>query len=216
MRRKSLAMLFLLAAPVAFAASLAGAQSTSRQAASAQSAPPPAPAPPSPGPHGWGPPQHGCYPGGPGFAHRDRGLGRWGRDDGLLPMGMWWKDPHMVAWLGLTADQQKRVSGMFLQSRLQLIHLHATLQEQQLMLEPLMNATPFDEAKAVAQINKIADTRAELEKTNAKMLLDFRAVLTAEQWTKLRDRRFAHRPGHWQDRGAGAGADAKAGGAEMQ
>ncbi len=122
----------------------------------------------------------------------------------------------MVAWLGLTADQQKRVSGMFLQSRLQLIHLHATLQEQQLMLEPLMNATPFDEAKAVAQINKIADTRAELEKTNAKMLLDFRAVLTAEQWTKLRDRRFAHRPGHWQDRGAGAGADAKAGGAEMQ
>ena len=131
-------------------------------------------------------------------------MGRWGRGDGLLPMGMWWKDPQIVAWLGLTAEQQKKVGDTFLQSRLQLIHLHATLQEQQLMLEPLLDATPFDETKAVVQIDKIADTRAELEKTNAKMLLDFRAVLTAEQWTKLKDRRFAHRPGPWDGGGSGA------------
>ncbi|MFP5267734.1 MAG: Spy/CpxP family protein refolding chaperone [Acidobacteriota bacterium] len=204
MTRQSLATLLVLAAPMAFAAPMACAQSASPAAPTAQSAPAPTPAPPPPGPHGWGSPRQGWYPGGPGFAHRDHGMGRWGSGDGLLPMGMWWKDPHMVAWLGLTADQQKKVSDMFLQSRLQLIHLHATLQEQQLMLEPLLNATPFDEAKAVVQIDKIADTRAELEKTNAKMLLDFRAVLTAEQWTRLRDRRFAHRPGPWDNGGAGA------------
>jgi Spy/CpxP family protein refolding chaperone len=104
----------------------------------------------------------------------------------MLPFGMWWKNPEVATRIGLTADQQKQISDLFLQSRLQLIHLHATLQEEQLMLGPLMDATPFDEAKALAQIDKIADTRADLEKTNAKMLLNIRGVLNADQWTKLR------------------------------
>lgn len=82
------------------------------------------------------------------------------------------------------------------------------------MLGPLLDATPFDESKAVMQIDKIADTRAELEKTDAKMLLDIRSVLTAEQWTKLRDRRFAmHGSGAWNHAGPdGGGATGKDGG----
>jgi Spy/CpxP family protein refolding chaperone len=105
--------------------------------------------------------------------------------------------------VGLTADQQKRIGDLFLQSRLQLIHLHATLEEEQLMLGPLLNATPFDEEKALAQIDKIADTRADLEKTNAKMLLNIRGVLTADQWEKLRSGAHGmHGPrGGWGDRG---------------
>jgi Spy/CpxP family protein refolding chaperone len=114
----------------------------------------------------------------------------------LLPFGMWWKNPEVATRLGLTAEQQKRIGDMFLQSRLQLIHLHASLQEEQLMLEPLLDAAPFDEAKAEAQIDKIADTRADLEKTNAKMLLNIRGVLTADQWTKLRNHPHGpHGPG---------------------
>jgi Spy/CpxP family protein refolding chaperone len=120
----------------------------------------------------------------------------------MLPFGMWWKNPEVAARIGLSADQQKRIGDLFLQSRLQLIHLHASLQEEQLMLEPLMSATPFEESKAVAQIDKIADTRADLEKTNAKMLLDIRSVLTADQWTKLRSHgRGLHRPGEREDQG---------------
>jgi Spy/CpxP family protein refolding chaperone len=125
-----------------------------------------------------------------------------GRGDEMLPFGMWWKNPEVAARIGLSADQQKRIGDLFLQSRLQLIHLHATLQEEQLMLEPLLSANPFEESKAVAQIDKIADTRADLEKTNAKMLLDIRSVLTADQWTKLRSHgRGMHRPGEREDQG---------------
>jgi Spy/CpxP family protein refolding chaperone len=137
----------------------------------------------------------------------DRGPGPgWDRDggrgDAMLPFGMWWKNPEVAARIGLTAEQEKRIGDLFLQSRLQLIHLHASLQEEQLMLGPLLDATPFEEAKAVAQIDKIADTRADLEKTNAKMLLDIRSVLSADQWTKLRSReRGLHRPGERDDRG---------------
>jgi hypothetical protein len=40
----------------------------------------------------------------------------------------------------------------------------------------------------MAQIDKVADARADLEKANAKMLLGIRGVLTPDQWTKLRTR----------------------------
>jgi Spy/CpxP family protein refolding chaperone len=120
----------------------------------------------------------------------------------MLPFGMWWKNPEVATRIGLSAEQQKRIGDLFLQSRVQLIHMHASLQEEQLMLEPLLDATPFDEAKAMEQIDKIADTRADLEKTNAKMLLNIRGVLTTDQWSKLRNHAHGmHRPGERGDAG---------------
>ncbi len=107
----------------------------------------------------------------------------------ILPPGMWWKNPQIVAAVGLTTDQQKRIDDLFLKSRVDLIHAHATLQEDELLLEPLLNASTFDQGKAEAQIGKIADTRAALEKTDAHMLLSIRAVLTPDQWTKLQSQR---------------------------
>jgi Spy/CpxP family protein refolding chaperone len=185
-----------------------------------QPAPPPssqnAPAPPSPNHHreadrdrdprdGW---DHGDGHGrgmerGGGPEHRWGHGDMQGRGDGMLPFGMWWKNPEVATRIGLSADQQKRIDDLFLQSRIQLIHKHASLQEEQLLLEPLLNASPFDQTKALAQIDKIADTRADLEKANAKMLLNIRGVLTADQWTKLRSHdRGMHRPeGAWGNRG---------------
>ncbi len=120
---------------------------------------------------------------------------------GLLPPGMWWKNPKVAADLALTPDQQKKMEDIFIQSRSQLIQLHANLEQQQLLLGPLMDANPVDQPKALAQIGKIADARAELEKSDAKMLLSLRGTLTPDQWTKLQ----AEHRGH--DRGPDRGAD---------
>ena len=110
------------------------------------------------------------------------------------PTGTWWKDPNVAKKIELTADQGKRIDDIFVKSRIQLIRLHAGLEEAELLLEPLMNANPVDTGKAGTQIDKIADLRAGLEKANARMLLDIRAVLSATQWTKLQeDRRTMHR-----------------------
>jgi Spy/CpxP family protein refolding chaperone len=103
----------------------------------------------------------------------------------IVPPGMWWKNPDLVTKLSITADQQKRMDDILQQSRIQLVHIKATLEEQQILLEPMLNANPPDSAKTLAQISTIADTRASLEKANAKMLLGIRSVLTADQWTKL-------------------------------
>ena len=125
---------------------------------------------------------------------------------GIVPPGTWWKNPATVTALSLTADQQKKLDDTFLQSRISLIHLHASLEEEQLKLEPLLNANPPDQAKSLAQISKIADLRADLEKADAKMLLSLRGVLTADQWTKLQaDQRTRHE-GMGEGRGVGRGA----------
>jgi Spy/CpxP family protein refolding chaperone len=98
---------------------------------------------------------------------------------------MWWKNPEVVTAIGLSADQQKKIEDLFTQSRVQLIDLHSTLEKEQVMLEPVLDANPVDQSKAMAAIDKIANTRADLEKANGKMLLSIRGVLTPDQWTKL-------------------------------
>ena len=101
------------------------------------------------------------------------------------PPGRWWADAALVQKLGLTADQQKRIDTLFQQNRLKLIDLSAGLQKEEAILEPLLEADRPDEAQVLAQIDRIAQARAELEKANARMLLGFRGVLTLDQWKKL-------------------------------
>jgi protein CpxP len=101
------------------------------------------------------------------------------------PPGRWWTDPALVQKLGLSADQQKRIDTLFQQSRLKLIDLSAALQKEEAIMEPLVEADRPDEAQVLAQIDRVAQARAELEKANARMLLGFRGVLTQDQWKKL-------------------------------
>ena len=105
------------------------------------------------------------------------------------PGGMWWKNPAVVQRLTLTPEQTKKMDSIFQQSRLHLIDLKANLEKQNALLEPLLSANPPDTVRALAQIDKVAQARAELEKTNARMLLGIRVVLTPEQWTKLHEGR---------------------------
>src|SRR5260370_31065022 len=74
---------------------------------------------------------------------------------------------------------------IFEQSRLQRIDVKADLERQELILEPMLDANPPDTNKVLAQIDHVAQARAELEKANARMLLSIRSVLTSDQWTKL-------------------------------
>src|SRR5262252_5324230 len=67
--------------------------------------------------------------------------------------GRWWHNPDMAQRLGLSADQQKRMDDIFQQSRLKLIDLTASLQKEEAVLEPLMEAPQGDENRIVAQID---------------------------------------------------------------
>ncbi|HZI51853.1 MAG TPA: Spy/CpxP family protein refolding chaperone [Terriglobia bacterium] len=108
----------------------------------------------------------------------------------LGPSGTWWRNPALIAKLSLTSDQQKRMEDVFQQSRIPLIDTKAILDKEEAILEPMLAADRLDEIKVAAQIDRVANARAELEKANAKMLLGIRQVLTPEQWTTLHNFTF--------------------------
>jgi len=162
------------------------------------------PQPPAP-PASAGQPPRGPMPPMSGMSRDYHGGGDMHPGARIVPPGTWWRNPDMIAALTLTADQQKKMDDILLQSRIELVRLKASLDEQQLLLEPMLNANPPDSAKSLAQISKIADLRANLEKANAKMLLSIRAVLTADQWTKLQATSRSGRHMHG-DAGPGVGA----------
>jgi Spy/CpxP family protein refolding chaperone len=99
--------------------------------------------------------------------------------------GTWWNNSDMVTRLNLTRDQQKKMDDIFQQFRLTLIDLNAALSKEELIMDPLIAAERLDEVKILAQIDRIAQARAELEKANSRMLLAIRQSLTMEQWTKI-------------------------------
>jgi len=120
--------------------------------------------------HGMG---HGA---GPGMGHGGPGMGMGGK---------WWKNSELVKKLGLSESQVQQIEKAFQDHRMQLIDLRAALEKQEATLQPLVDAEHPDEAKVTAQIDKVAQARADLEKSHAKMLLAIRRILTLEQWKQL-------------------------------
>jgi Spy/CpxP family protein refolding chaperone len=122
------------------------------------------------------------------------------------PGGRWWDNPELAQKLALSTDQQKKMDDIFQQSRLKLIDANASLQKEEAILEPLISADQPEEPKVLAQIDRVAQARAELEKSNARMLLGLRRVLTPEQWKKLQEqRREGHGRGGFEGRHGGPG-----------
>ena len=99
--------------------------------------------------------------------------------------GRFWNNPRLVEKLKLTDVQRKEFDAIYLQHREKLIDLRANLQKANLALEPLVSSSQPNETQILAQIDKVAQARAELEKANAAFLLAIRSKLTAEQWTQL-------------------------------
>ena len=101
------------------------------------------------------------------------------------PPGRWWDNQETALKLGLSTDQQKKMDDIFQQSRLKLIDQHASVEKEEAILEPMLAADQPDERRILTQIDKVAQSRAELEKANARMLLGLRRVLTTTQWQTL-------------------------------
>lgn len=150
-------------------------------------------APPPPAPI-LAPMQGPGMDGGPMAAHRPP----MERAFRMGPRGRWWDNPDISQKLGLSADQQKKMDDIFQQSRLKLIDQHAAVEKEETILEPLLAAEQPDEARILAQIDKVAQSRAELEKANARMLLGLRGVLTTAQWKTLQT--LGPQPGERFDR----------------
>jgi Spy/CpxP family protein refolding chaperone len=102
-----------------------------------------------------------------------------------MPPGRWWNDSTIAQNVGLSAAQIKKMDDSFNGARDRLIDLDAAVRKAEGGLQPLLESDPIDRAKIMAQIDRLTQAKADLEKTNAQMLLDVRMQLTHEQWVKL-------------------------------
>jgi len=128
------------------------------------------------------PPRHGG-PGGPG--------------------GQWWDNPETAQKIGLTAEQEQKVRTILASHRSSLFDLSQRVQKEDFAMETLMDADTLDENAVVAQADRVADARAQMEKARVRMLVELRRVLTIDQWHKLQ----ALQPPPGRGRGPGHGAD---------
>jgi Spy/CpxP family protein refolding chaperone len=103
--------------------------------------------------------------------------------------GRWWDDKKLAKSVGLNGDQQKRMDAVFGQNRDALVSRLDNLQKAESRLEALTHATKPSESALFAEIDHVAQARADLEKANTHMLLQLRDEMTPEQISKLDDHR---------------------------
>ncbi len=130
----------------------------------------------------------GPGPGGPGFGNHRPPMERAMRGD----RGRWWNNPKIAENLKLTDDQRKAMDEIFQQHRETLVDLRATVQKAEIEMDPLVRADQPNESAVMAQIDKVAQARAELEKANARFLFELRAKLTPDQWKQVQEFRQNH------------------------
>lgn len=131
--------------------------------------------------------------------------------------GQFWNNPNVVKQLNLTDDQRKAMDGILQDHRMKLIDLQANLERAEVAMGPLLKADTPDRAQIEAQIDKVVQARAALEKANSLFLLDLRMQLKPEQWKQLQTMRQNRMGGdrmrdRMRDRGPGAWGQGRPGG----
>ena len=109
----------------------------------------------------------------------------------------WWRNSDIAQKLNLTDQQKSQLEQSFNQQKDQLKDLRDALQKEEAKLQELMNADSVQDAQIIAQIDATQSARAKLQRNFAMMALQFRKILTADQWKQLREQEAAmfHRRG---------------------
>jgi Spy/CpxP family protein refolding chaperone len=104
--------------------------------------------------------------------------------------GRWWDDRRTVKTLNLRGDQQRRMDDIFNAGKGNLSTLFENLQHEQQRFTSMSTEDLQDENKVFAEIDRVAQCRAELEKANFHLLLQIRGALDPDQLNAL-DREIA-------------------------
>ena len=134
--------------------------------------------------------QEGPPPGGPGGSPPGAPMGMRTRvimGPGGMPLMAWWTEPRIVQEVGISQPQVQQIQAIFDQAQPQLTQQAEALRTQEQQLRSLLDAYQPDTGAVNTLIDQIAQGRAGLEKTTARMQFAIRALLTQDQWSKLQD-----------------------------
>lgn len=107
------------------------------------------------------------------------------RGPALAPPGRFWDDKKTAKKLDLRPEQQKRMDDLFNASKDNLLSLYNNLQSEQQRFGSMSREDLQDENKVFAQIDRVTQARADLEKANAHLLMQIRKELDPPQLAEL-------------------------------
>lgn len=108
------------------------------------------------------------------------------QDRPMMPKGRWWKMPDVAKRLSLTPDQQEKLDAVFTKRSKELIDLKAEMEKSAIELRARLEKFDSKPAEVLGHATAVGDARSKLFRKEIEMMLDIRAELSEEQWTKLR------------------------------
>jgi hypothetical protein len=103
-----------------------------------------------------------------------------------MPPGKWWRLPKVVQLLQLSATQQTQLDGIFRETADDLIDLKAAVEKASLALRNQLDAPRINRTELAQTARRLNEARGRLFEREVLMLADMRAVLSDQQWTRLR------------------------------
>jgi len=103
----------------------------------------------------------------------------------LVSGGAWWTDVAIVTKLGLTDEQKTKIARAFENHSRNIVNSSGFLEKEEMQLARLLEADSIDHVAVLNQINRVVQSRGEVERETASMTLEMREQLTRTQWTTL-------------------------------
>lgn len=119
-------------------------------------------------------------PPGPGGAGGERHVTVFRRE-----LGAWWKNSKIAEKLQLTDQQIKQLEDVFYQHRLKLIDYTAEMEKADMKLQQMLNADTVDEGQVNSQVDQVLAARGKTEREFTMLTLNFRKILSPDQWKQL-------------------------------
>jgi hypothetical protein len=103
-----------------------------------------------------------------------------------LPPGKWWRRPDVINRLELTADQQDKLDGIFRASASDLIDLRGAVEKENIALRGELDQAQLNRTNIQHIAGRLNEARGRLFQRELAMLVDMRAVLSDQQWNRMR------------------------------
>jgi len=103
-----------------------------------------------------------------------------------LPPWKWWRRPEIVSQLALTEDQQNRLDAIFRAAAGDLIDLRAEVEKANIVLRGELDQPQLNRANIHRIAAHLSEARGRLFERELSMLVDMRAVLSDQQWNRMR------------------------------
>ena len=103
-----------------------------------------------------------------------------------LPPGKWWRRPEIINQLSLSEEQQSRLDAIFRASAPDLIDLRSEVEKQNVILRGELDQPQLNRANIQKIAAHLNEARGRLFERELSMLVDMRAVLSDQQWNRMR------------------------------